>query len=635
MLENIRDKSQGWVAKVILGLVILTFAVAGLGSYTNSVDSSVAEVNGEKISQSDFDKAFQNQRGRMAQQYGDMFETLAADVNYMTSFKQSVLDSLINEKLVDQNSREMAIRVSDAQIKDTIRNMPEFQVDGAFDNNRYLAMINQAGFYQSSQFRDYLRVQMTRRQLSRALVSTEFNLPYQEEQAAKLQNQKRDIRFATIAAEKFKADVEVTDAEIDTYYQANQSQFINEEQVKVDYLALDVNEIAKSISVSDNEIQTYYQENIAAYSKAEQRKISHILVEFSDDESAAKTLIDSLLVRVKAGEDFAELAKEYSTDTYSGENGGDLDWFESGTMGDSFDSATLLLANVGDVSDVVTTDFGFHIIKLTDFKAEEIQALADVKEETKAKVSLAKAQDKFFELHQEMSRLSYEFPDSLDDAAGAINVEVATSPWLTKASNQAPFNDPKLIDAAFSDIVLTEHLNSDLIEVNDTFAVVLRINEYQEANVKPLTEVSEQIKTNLITQKASDKTQELAKELLASYKSGDDVTELLTQANAKFDVKEGVARYASEVDMVIARKAFTLAHPADNVNSVDLVTLNNGDVAIVEVIKVTEGEVTLNANTAQQQTSQLAQSAYQSFVQALAQNAEITKSSMSTTSSTF
>ena len=211
MLENIREKSQGVTAKVILGLVILTFAFAGIGSYTNSVDTSVATVNDQKISQQDFEKAFQQQRGRMAQQYGEMFERLLADPTYLNNLRSDVLNQLINEKLLDQNTHDLAIRISDERIKKSIIEMKEFQVDGVFDNNRYMALINQAGFRESSNFRDYLRVEMARQQLTQGLVASEFSLPYEAEMVTKLREQKRDLRFATIAAEQFKAQVEVTD----------------------------------------------------------------------------------------------------------------------------------------------------------------------------------------------------------------------------------------------------------------------------------------------------------------------------------------------------------------------------------------------------------------------------------------
>ena len=319
MLENIREKSQGGIAKTILGLIILTFAVAGIGNYSNSVDTSVAEVNGQKITKNTFDKAYQNQRARMEQQFGQMFETLSADSNYMANFRNGVLDNLINEALINQSSMELSIRVSDERLKKTIREMPEFQIDGVFDNNRYLAIINQAGFYQSSDFRDYFRIEMARRQLSQGLVSSEFNLPYQEEMLSVLENQKRDIRFATISAEQFKSTVEVSDEEINSYYLANQTRFENQEKVKVDYLILDVNEIAKAVEVSAEDLNQYYQNNIDNYRQAEQRRVSHILIEFGDDESVAQSLIESLLTRVNQGEDFATLASAHSTDTFSGE----------------------------------------------------------------------------------------------------------------------------------------------------------------------------------------------------------------------------------------------------------------------------------------------------------------------------
>lgn len=302
MLEEIRESSQGLTAKIILGLIILTFAVAGLGSYTNSVDTSVATVNGDKISQQAFNKAYQAQRSRMAQQFGDMFDTLSNDSAYMANFRQNVLDNLINEKLIDQSAESLSIRVSDERLKESIRTMPEFQVDGVFDNNRYLAIINQAGFFQSSAFRDYLRVEMTRRQLSQALVATEFNLPYQEELQLALQNQTRDIRFATISAQQFEADIEVSAEEVNAYFLANQSRFENKEQVKVNYVSLNVNDIAKGIEVTDEDVANYYQDNIASFTQAEQRRVSHILIEFtegdSESEALAKVQAEAVLARL-------------------------------------------------------------------------------------------------------------------------------------------------------------------------------------------------------------------------------------------------------------------------------------------------------------------------------------------------
>jgi len=628
MLEDIREKSQGLTAKIILGLIILTFAVAGVGSYTNSVDTSVATVNGEAISQQAFNKAYQAQRGRMAQQFGEMFDTLSNDANYMANFRQGVLDNLINEKLIDQNSEALAIRVSDVRLKETIRKMPEFQVDGAFDNNRYLAIINQAGFFQSSDFRDYLRVEMTRRQLSQALIATEFSLPYQEKLQLALQNQTRDIRFATVSAQQFKATIELTDEEVNSYYLANQARFQNKEQVKVDYISLNVADLAKDIKVTDEDIASYYQENSASYIEAAQRRISHILIEFNDgnaDDEAAKTQAQAVLTRLEQGEDFAELAKEVSNDTFSGENGGDLEWLEPGIMEDSFDEAALALTNVGDISQLVKTSFGYHVLKLTDYKDEVVQALADIQAELRIKLSNEQAQEKFFALQQEMARISFEFPDSLEDAASEVNVTIQTSPWLLRAGNTSPFDQANVIEAAFSDIVLQDNMNSDLIEVNDDVAIVLRLNTFQEANVKPLTEVEAQIKDILVNQKATEKAQQTVDSLLADFNAGTDISTQLTTLNTSFVSKEKVARYSPEIDQSISRAAFVLPHPVSGVVSASTVALSNGDLALVEVTAVSVNETAANPNLAQQQTSQLAQSAYQSFVNSLKVGAKITR----------
>lgn len=629
MLENIRESSQGLTAKIILGLVILTFALAGIGSYTNSVDTSVAEVNGQKISLDAFNKAYQSQRNRMAQQFGEMFETLSADSTYMANFRNGVLDNLINEKLIDQNITNLAIRVSDNRIKQTIREMKEFQVDGVFDNNRYLAIINQSGFYQSSDFRDYLRVEMTRRQLTQALVATEFNLPYQESMLSVLQNQKRDIRFATIKAEGFQEDVVITDEQINNYYQENLSRFQNQEKVKVNYLALDVTEIAKSIEVSDTDINTYYQENIENYRQAEQRRVSHILIEMGDDETAAKEKAAKVLIRVNAGEDFAALAKEFSTDTFSGEKGGDLDWIERGNMDPAFDESAFSLTEIGSVSDLVKTDFGFHILKVTDIKREKTTPLIDIRDEISEKVSNQKAQNKFFELQQEMARLSFEFPDSLEDAAQAVNATVITSQWLTRSNNTVPFDNNKVIDAVFSDLVLNDQLNSDLIEVNDSLAIVVRLNEYQAANAKPLAQVSDEIKQILIANKATDKAHKVAEELLAEFKAGTDITEKLTAINSNFETKTDIDRFSSDVDINISKEAFSLPHPIEGVVSADIVTLNDGNLAILEVQTVKEGKIIASPNLAKQQTNQLAQSAYQSYVESLKVDAKIVRHEVS------
>ena len=297
-------------------------------------------------------------------------------------------------------------------------------------------------------------------------------------------------------------------------------------------------------------------------------------------------------------------------------------------MEPSFDEAAFALTAVGDITELVKTSFGYHIIKLTELKLQVIQSLAEVELDLRTKVSNEKAQDKFYIQTQEMARVSFEFPDSLEDAANEVSTTIETSTWLSNSGqstdNKAPFNDPKVLEAAFSDLVLQDELNSDIIELNDDEAIVLRLNTYQEANVKPLVEVQTQIAATLVAQKATEKARSTMQALLVEFKAGKDITEQLTKNYVSFTVKENVARYSTDLDQSITREAFVLPHPAEGTISASTVALSNGDLALVEVQAVNVIDSIANPQLAQQQTSQLAQSAYKSYVDSLKVGAKIT-----------
>ena len=620
MLERIREGSSGITAKVILGLVIATFVFAGVGSYNNSVDTSVAIVNGDKISQQKFDNAYQNQRNRMQQQYGEMFEQLASNDLYMQNLRTNVLEQQINELLLDQHAAKLNIRVSDEQIKQAILTTPEFQIDGKFDNNRYLMVINQAGFYQATAFRDYLRVDMTRRQLINSIMASEFSLPYQQDLAVKLNNQTRDINYATISAEQFKATTQVSDEEVNEYYQANLARFATPEQIKVEYVHLDINAIKADVMLADNAVADYYQDNLDSYSTTERRRASHILIEFADDEAAAKQKAQDLLAQVQAGEDFAELAKQHSADTFSGENGGDLDWFEKGSMDPSFDDAVFALSLESNLSSVVRTDFGFHIIKLTDLEAVTTQAFTEVEAEISELLKQEQALETFYALQGELAEVAFESPDSLDESASVVNVEIKQSPWLTRGAAMAPFN-AEVVAAAFSDDVLLDNLNSEVIEVaTDESAMVIRVLEHKPSATKPLTDVAAIINSQLINTKAAAQAKDAAESLLAKVVAGDDVSA------TEFVAVADVPRVGGTVDANISKQAFLLAHPSQNSVSAAVAALNNGDYSVVQVTKVTSGAVTeTDANLGEQQVMSASQATFEGYIEDLKAQAEITR----------
>ncbi|RDU81109.1 peptidylprolyl isomerase [Aeromonas veronii] len=586
MLDKLREGAQGKVAKVILGLIILSFALAGVGSYLNGpARTAPATVNGTEISAAALENAYRNERARMESQMGEAFSQLAANPDYMKQFRRGVLDRLIDQALLDSKARELGLRISDEQIKQAIVAMPEFAENGKFNNDRYLQLIRRAGMT-PEMFRDSLRQDMVRQQLMSALLGTEFSLKGEAEQLDKLYNQTRDLRLVRLAAANYMADVQVSDNELEQYYKTNGARFMNDEQVKVDYLLLDAANLAKDIKVTEQDAQDYYDQHQDLFQRAERRHVAHILIPFGKDEKAAEQKAEAVLAKAKAGDDFAALAKADSSDTFSAKKGGELDWFEKGVMDPAFEKAAFALNKAGDLSGVVKSPFGFHIIKLLGVEAAKTKPFADVKEETITRLQADKAKEKFFAEQQKMADNSFENPDSLDLTADAMGMKVQSSDFFTQATAPAPLNDPKVLSVAFSEQLRDDNTNSDVIELADGKALVLHITGHKPKAVKPLAEVKEQVIAAIKHDKASEVARGKAQGLLDKLKVGESITADLTALGLKVETHKGVARFDRELDQNLIAQAFTLPHPVDGKPSVALVAETNGDRVVVALDKV-------------------------------------------------
>lgn len=586
MLDKLREGAQGKVAKVILGLIILSFALAGVGSYLNGpARTAPATVNGTEISAAALENAYRNERARMESQMGEAFSQLAANPDYMKQFRRGVLDRLIDQALLDSKARELGLRISDEQIKQAIVAMPEFAENGKFNNDRYLQLIRRAGMT-PEMFRDSLRQDMVRQQLMSALLGTEFSLKGEAEQLDKLYNQTRDLRLVRLAAANYMADVQVSDNELEQYYKTNGARFMNDEQVRVDYLLLDAANLAKDIKVTEQDAQDYYDQHQDLFQRAERRHVAHILIPFGKDEKAAEQKAEAVLAKAKAGDDFAALAKADSSDTFSAKKGGELDWFEKGVMDPAFEKAAFALNKAGDLSGVVKSPFGFHIIKLLGVEAAKTKPFADVKEETITRLQADKAKEKFFAEQQKMADNSFENPDSLDLTADAMGMKVQSSDFFTQATAPAPLNDPKVLSVAFSEQLRDDNTNSDVIELADGKALVLHITGHKPKAVKPLAEVKEQVIAAIKHDKASEVARGKAQGLLDKLKVGESITADLTALGLKVETHKGVARFDRELDQNLIAQAFTLPHPIDGKPSVALVAETNGDRVVVALDKV-------------------------------------------------
>lgn len=625
MLEQIREGSQGFLAKAILVIIALTFVLAGIGSYISTdINQTAVEVNGDEISLNAVEQAYQSERARLQNQFGDAFSQLASNDEYMANLRQSVVERLIGDKLIEQQAKNLGLRVSEEQIKQAILAAPEFQIGGNFSNERYLALIRQSGFT-SADFQEYMRTDMTRRQVAIALTASEFALPGESTQVLALQQQTRDGRFLQINATSFVDDVVVSDEEIKNYYETNLASFDTQEQVKLSYIEVRSNDLKAEISVSDEEISQYYQDNLDSYQTEEERRASHILVEFGDDEDAAEAKITALLARVKSGEDFAELAKAESEDVVSAELGGDLDWFSKGAFDPEFEEAVFALENINDVTDVVKSAFGFHVIKLTGVKPGSVQPLEEVTATIKTQLTQSKASEAFFSLTEELEQVAFESPDDLVDVAQIAKVEIQKTDLFDRQSAPLIFNQPTILDTIFDPDFIDEGLNSEVIEVGSEHVVVLRIDEYEAERTQSLEEVKDSIVSILNSEKAQAAAREWALTIKDDLINGADVQEKLDTKAVTWTPMSALGRFANDVPAQVTDELFKLS-TGDDAESLSVIDVNFEDVALVQLEKINTDKAVESSQivaASERMAQQLAQSVYVELIDALKQNADI------------
>ena len=627
MLERIREGSQGPWAMAIIALIVLSFVFAGVGSYlTSSGTTAVATVNGEEISAQELERAYQNQRAQMESQFGESIAQLFSSEQYLADFRRNVLDRLIAEKLIQQQAQDMGLRVSDEQIRETIVQMPEFQFGGQFDNERFQAILRQNGF-QVADFRNYLRTQMTQNQLTAALTNSAFSLDGEVELANALQRQTRDAKYAVVSSSAFADSVEVTDADVEAFYNNNIASFDTEEQVKLAYVKLSVDDLKDRVSVDEQAVRTYYDNNINSYGKEEERRVSHILIDAGDDADAAREKAQALKAELDNGADFAGLAEANSDDTFSAENGGDLDFITPEMMDPAFDEAAFGLENVGDVSDVVETEFGFHIIKLTELREAQIKSFDEVADEIRDTLLYDAAMEKYFELQNTMAEIAFEVPDTLEDVASAVDLPVQESALFSRSTAPVELSSPAVLDVAFSSQLVDEGLNSDIIELDDENIVVVRVTEHLPQRTQSLDEVREGIEASVKADKAKEAAQAWAFDIAQQVRAGESVDDALAAKSVTWETAQAVPRAGGTLARAIVDTLFSLSLEGEK--KVDVATTVNGDVAVVELEAVNAAPV-LDAELGESLKQRLAQMqgqrVYQQYIEALRAKADVTVS---------
>lgn len=630
LMDKLREGAQGRIAKIIFWLIILSFALAGVGSYLNSpVDTSPAEVNGEPITAQALDTAYRNERSRLESQFGENFSQLASNPEYIKQMRKGVLDKLIDQLLLDQQAHATHIRVGDEQVKATIRAMPEFQSEGKFDNERYLNLLNRAGYTPQS-FSESIRQDLVRQNWVGGLIGSEFALPGEIKTIDMLLQQTRDATLYTLPVDHFLKTMTVTDAELSAYYQAHQKQFMSPDQVKISYVLLDAKDLQSSVAITEQDVRDYYDQHLDQYRTAERRQVAHILIT-DKDAAAAQKHAETLLTELKAGADFAKLANANSTDTLSARKGGELDWFEKGVMDPEFDKAAFALAKTGELSPVVKSQFGYHIIKLLGVQPEAVKPFAQVKQDVEGKLREEKAHELFLDKQQQLADLSFENPDSLDMVAEKMELKVLSSDFFSAATDKTPFNDPKVKQQAFSDSIREQNTNSEVINIGDSQAMVLHVLEFKHASARPMDEVKGDVESAVKLEKAQQAVRQQAEALLAKLLKGEAVDELVTSLSGKQETRTGLTRMSSDLDASLIQALFRVAKPAAGKVSAELVPQVDGSQVVLVLNKVGQSDKpsTMEAMLQNQLAQGRSTAVYQALLEQTRADSKISYNSLS------
>ncbi len=613
MLQAIRDKMMGWIGWVIIGLIIITFALVGLGSYLqdkNQVYS--AKVNDVEISPRELQNAYQQQRAQLQQMLGDNYDP---DLISEAALRQRALNNLISRALLVQGADNAGMAISDQLLAAQIHAIPAFQENGVFSDERYQRLLAQQGISPSG-FEADTRNDLLADQLVSGISRSGFVTPYEVELAYALQYQKRDFSYALIAAEPYEANVQVTDAEIQDYVERHRDELMLPERVRLEYVRLTADQLVDDMAVDEEELQALYEQKQESMKSLEQRRASHILIEVPADAGddaveEARQEAEALLARIREGEDFSALASEHSDDPGSAESGGDLGFITAGAMVPEFEKTVFDLEQ-GEVSEPVRTQFGFHLIKVTEIKREDLPPLEQMRDELAAQLKQQRIDDLFYEQLERLTDLSYESPGSLDVAAEELGLEIQTSDWITAGGGPGIGAYPEVLSVAFSDDVLEAGNNSEPVETGHGDAVVVRVAEREPPHLPPIESIREEIVERLKTERARQQARETGEALLERLEQGAAIADLQEKENITVGQAEAVERSTPGYNPEVLRAAFRLPRPAPGDNVEHGIQLMNGDYALIQLTDVTDGDP---ANMQPEERRQIVQG-YESLRQA-------------------
>lgn len=591
MLQAIRDRASGWIAYIIVLLISIPFALWGIQEYFGGGDPRIAaEVNGEEIPMFVFNRELQQQKQYLRAMMGGQLPAQYSDL----ALRESVLSRVVRNELIRQELDAAGYQIGDRVLFDQIRSMPQFTKNGIFDKQRYEQTLNTM-MRTPAQFEQEMSQQIRVSQFVDGISESAFLPAPSFDDYLRLKNQEREISYFKISTDLEKAKAEVTQEQINAFFEDNKHLFQTSERVKLSYIEIQEKNLIERMQVDEEMLRQAYEERADLYVIPEQRRARHILFKIppasaEDAEKETREIkrrAEQLVSRLRSGEDFAVLAEQYSQDPLSAKKGGELGIIAPGDMDPDFEGA-LFAMELDQISDPITTPNGIHIIQLTEVTPKQQKEFDQVRDQVALDYKQRMAESEFLELTEQLLTLSYEQPDSLDPVAAALGLAVKESDWLTRDQGEGLGAYPEIRQQAFNQEVLEQGRNSDLIELDDGHVVVIRIKEHEDAKPKTLQEVEEEIKDLVAEKNARMQSAERAKEAINELHSGSDVATVAQKYSSELKEPGFVKRNDTQVPEPILSKAFMLARPSSDTETVDSLAIADSDYAVVLLKSVRE-----------------------------------------------
>lgn len=590
MLYYIRERVQGWIAWVIVILLIIPFALWGINEYLGGAGPLVvATVNGEEISQRSYKEAYYLQRNRMQEMLGQRYDPALFDKR----MKQQALDGLINQEILFQNAQDVGYRVGEATLIRTIQNVEGFQEAGVFSNELYLRKLNVQG-ESAPGFEQRMARSILTRQLYSGLATTGLTTDSEIDAILRLQEQTRDIAFIKLSAAKYKNDSDASEEALQQYYDNHKDRYMSEEKVSIEYVELDVNNLGSDVKPNEDDLREFYEERRSQNTVGEERKTRHILISVEEgaDEKiieAARAKADGLYKRIIDGANFEKLAKAFSEDPGSSKSGGDIGYFGRGGLDPNYERSMYSLKE-GEVGEPVLSSFGYHIIKLDAIRSQDSKPFEEVRDEILSEYRQGQAGKKFLDLSEKLTNLAYEVPDSLEDAAGAVGLEVQTTELFSRRGGQGIAANRQVVTAAFGEEVLRQGYNSEPVEIAENHIVVLRVKDHKERVQKSLDEVMIQVKVALVNAKARERVGDEGKKIIDRLKKGDSEKAVANENKMDWEKSGALKRTDRTINTPIIQQAFKIRKPGKAQSSYGGIALASGDYVVISVSNVVDGD---------------------------------------------